>query len=185
MTNRIFIVHRWGGNPLADWYPWLKAELEKKGFAVFVPEMPRPEHPRIKEWVQALVNAVGKLDSETYFVGHSVGCQAILRYFETLPDAKIGGAVFVAGWTTLSRTVTESEEGETAKPWLTVAFKRPVHLKDRMIAIFSDNDPYVPLEENKADFSRFCSKIIVEKGMGHYDEDAKVPSALKALLELA
>ncbi|MBI4415263.1 MAG: serine hydrolase family protein, partial [Candidatus Kerfeldbacteria bacterium] len=45
MRPHVIIVHGWGGNPGADWYPWLKKELEHAGFSVLVPAMPAPEKP--------------------------------------------------------------------------------------------------------------------------------------------
>ena len=79
------------------WFPWLKRELEERGFQVFIPHLPDSDKPRIEKWIPALADAVGTADANTYFVGHSMGCQAIARYVETL-DQKIGGAVFVAGF---------------------------------------------------------------------------------------
>ena len=35
--KRVFIIHGWGGYPEEGWLPWLKKELEKNGFKVFVP----------------------------------------------------------------------------------------------------------------------------------------------------
>ncbi|MEK7531450.1 MAG: alpha/beta hydrolase, partial [Patescibacteria group bacterium] len=84
------------------WFPWLKTELEKNGFQVHVPAMPESAEPKIEAWVSHLSKIVGDVDKNTYFVGHSIGCQTILRYLETLPaDKKVGGATFVAGWFTL------------------------------------------------------------------------------------
>jgi len=190
MKKRAFIVHRWYGSPDADWYPWLKKELEKKGFQVFALEMPNPDAPEISSWVSTLSKAVGKPDENTYFVGHSVGCQTILRYLETI-KGKVGGAVFVAGWFSLTPEATPSQkEVGIAKPWI----ERPVNFDlvkektENMVAIFSDDDPYVPLAENKKVFGKFCKKVIVETGKGHFDEDSEIfelPSALNAVLELA
>src|SRR3989338_169649 len=97
--KRVFIVHGWGGHPEEGWFPWLKKELEAKGFKVFVPQLPDAENPRIQKWVPKLAETVGVPDEETYFVGHSMGCQTIARYLESLPaEIKIGGAIFVAGF---------------------------------------------------------------------------------------
>jgi predicted alpha/beta hydrolase family esterase len=97
--KRIFIVHGWGGYPTEGWFPWLKTELEQKGFQVFVPQLPDTDHPTIENWVPALTAAVGTPDSDTYFVGHSMGCQTIARYAEGLEASQVlGGAVFVAGF---------------------------------------------------------------------------------------
>ena len=32
MKKRVFIVHGWDGYPEEVWFPWLKKELEAKGF---------------------------------------------------------------------------------------------------------------------------------------------------------
>jgi len=31
-NKRVFIVHGWGGHPEEGWFPWLKKELERRGF---------------------------------------------------------------------------------------------------------------------------------------------------------
>ena len=120
--KRVILVHRWDGNPEVDWYPWLKKELEKRKVKVEIPEMPNPSKPAIETWVSFLAEHVKKIDAETYFIGHSVGCQTILRYFETLSNKqKIGGALIVAGGFTLQGLTTD-EEREVAGHWLTAPF---------------------------------------------------------------
>lgn len=192
MAKRVFIVHRWYGSPDADWYPWLKKELENKGFQVSVPAMPNPDAPEIQSWVETVRKAVGQPDADTFFIGHSVGCQTIIRYLESLPiNAKVGGAVFVAGWLTLTSQATPSKkEEDIARQWVEtpIDVKRVQQHVAKSIAIFSDNDPYVPLDENTKVFKLFGASVIVEHDKGHYDEDAKtfeLPSALRALLEIA
>src|SRR5437016_1364128 len=97
--KKAIIVHGWDGYPEEGWFPWLKKELQTKGFKVSVPQMPESQKPRINNWVPALAKAVEKAEENTYFVGHSMGVQAITRYLLTLPKgAKVGGAVFVAGF---------------------------------------------------------------------------------------
>src|SRR3989338_6312903 len=90
------IVHGWEGSSQSDWMPWAKAALEQEGIKVVVPDMPHTEAPEISEWVEYLKSIVEAPDKDTYFIGHSIGCQAILRYLETL-TAPVGGAIFVAG----------------------------------------------------------------------------------------
>ncbi|KKU21207.1 MAG: hypothetical protein UX31_C0020G0013 [Candidatus Nomurabacteria bacterium GW2011_GWA1_46_11] len=71
--KRVFIIHRWDGNPTEDWYQWLKKELEGRGFEVFVPAMPEPDEPKIETWIPFLSQLVGTPDANTFFVGHSIG----------------------------------------------------------------------------------------------------------------
>jgi predicted alpha/beta hydrolase family esterase len=59
--------------------------------------MPNPETPKKAEWVEHLQKIVPDPNSDTFFVGHSMGCQAIQRYLEKLSDDQmVGGVVFVA-----------------------------------------------------------------------------------------
>src|SRR3972149_1809387 len=98
MKKRVFIAHGWEGTPESGWFPWLKQELETRGFDVFVPQLPDTNHPRREKWVPALAEVVGVPDEQTYLIGHSMGCQTIARYLESLPEGvRVGGAIFVAG----------------------------------------------------------------------------------------
>lgn len=193
--KRVIIVHGWDGYPEEGWFPWLKNKLEEKGFAVEIPQLPEADNPRIFNWVPALANAVGTPNSQTFFVGHSMGCQTIARYLETLADdVKVGGAVFVAGFfKRLTGLEDDPEVQETNKHWL----KTPINFKKveshliKSVAIFSDNDPWVPLD-NQNDFKeKLGSKIIIEHEMGHFSASdyfkkkiTEAPVILKTLLEL-
>ena len=98
--NRVVIVHCWEGYPDYCWYPQTKKELENKGFKVEVPEMPETELPKLAKWLPKLQEVAGKPDRDLYLIGHSSGVITIIRYLESLSaDQKIGGAVFVAGFT--------------------------------------------------------------------------------------
>lgn len=125
MAKRLFIVHGWEGTPKSGWSPWLKSEMEHEGFKVFVPEMPETNSPRIESWVNHLSECVGIADKDTYFVGHSIGVQAILRYLEGLKhEVRVGGVLFVAGWTHLKPATFESEEDkDIARPWIETPIK--------------------------------------------------------------
>src|SRR3989338_1009725 len=106
--KRAFIVHGWDFNPNMNWYSWLKRELENKGFKVVVPEMPNTSEPDIDEWTSYLSKVVGKLDEKTYFIGHSMGCQTIMRFLEKVNfNRKLPKIVFVAGWFKLDNLENE------------------------------------------------------------------------------
>ena len=172
MVKRVFVVHGWEGSPESDWFPWLKWELKKRKFIVEVPAMPDSDAPKIEAWINFLMKKVGKVDQETYFVGHSIGCQAILRYLEKLPgETQIGGCIFVAGWFSLQGLETQEEE-EVAKPWLEtkIDFAKIKRHTKNFVAIFSDNDPFVPYKENSKIFKeKLGAKILLEQGKEHFD----------------
>ena len=98
--KKAIIIHCWEGVPDYCWYPWLKKELEAKGFEVVVPAMPETELPKQALWVPKMQELIGEPDEDLILVGHSIGCISILRYLETLKEGqKIGGAVLVEGFT--------------------------------------------------------------------------------------
>ena len=187
--KRVFIIHGWGGMPNAGWLKWLNKELSSKGFKVYAPEMPDKENPEIKAWISYLSKIVGDIDKDTYFVGHSIGCQAIMRYLESLPgNTKIGGIFFVGGWFTLKNLESE-EEKEIATPWLNspINFERIKQKTKKITALFSDDDPYVSLENSKMFKDKLGAKIIIENNKGHYieKETKEIPVVLNELLEMA
>ena len=194
---RVIIVHGWDGHPEEGWFPWLKHELEKRGFKVEVPQLPDPENPRIQNWVPTLAKVVGIPDKETYFVGHSIGCQTIARYLESLPESvKVGGVVFVAGFfkhlSDLEKSGLENdpEVQATVKHWLGT----PINLEKvrthliKSVAIFSDNDPWVPLD-NQDDFrEKLGSEIVIEHNKKHFTGSQgilELPSVLESLLKIS
>ena len=158
-----------------------------------MPQLPEAGSPRIHNWVQKLSEVVGIADENTYFVGHSMGCQTIARYLETLPEGvKIGGAIFVAGFfKRLTGLEDDPDVQKTEKHWLDAPLnlaKVKSHLP-KSVAIFSDNDPYVPLD-NQDDFrDKLGSKIIIEHKKGHFsgrsDGVTELVIVLKSILKIA
>jgi hypothetical protein len=191
MKKRVFMIHGWGGQPDVGWMLWLKKELEKKGFEVIAPQMPNTEKPKIEEWVGFLEQKVDEPDENTYFVGHSIGCQTILRYLEKLPEnKKVGGALFVAGWFNLKPEATEDgEDAEIAKPWIETPIdcKKVLTHTKKFIAIFSDNDPFAPVEDSELFKKRLGAKIIIEHNKGHFTGENNVfelPVGLEELVKI-
>ena len=188
--KKAYIIHGWGGYPNECWFPWLKQKLEKQGFKVSVPKMPNTDEPKIEVWVPFLKNLVKTPDEETYLIGHSIGCQTILRYLESLPEnTKINKAVLVAGFVHLTEKVTKNqEEKDIAKPWLEtpINFKKINSHVNKITAIFSNNDPYVPLSDSKIFKEKLNAEIIVLNNKGHIgreDNVKELPEALNAILK--
>lgn len=176
---RVFIIHGWGGTPVSDWIPWAKDVLKAKGYNVLTPEMPDTDHPKIEAWVSKLSDVVGSPSSDDIFIGHSIGCQTILRYLEKLPEGNsIAKVILVAPWWFLK--LTENEEQEDADPWLAqdVDLAKVKSRADSFIAIFSDNDPWVPLEKNIEFFKKNLDpEIVVKNKMGHFLSNEGVEKA--------
>ncbi len=190
MKKRVFIIHGWGGTPDSEWLPWLAKNLRKKGFLVEVPAMPDTDNPKIEAWTEHLQKIVGECDGNTYFVGGSIGCQAIMRYLEKIPESeKCGGIVFVAGWITLTG-LEDEEERFVSSSWVNtpIDFEKVKRHAKKIVCLFSDNDPYVPAENWDIFSKNLDAEIIIEKNKGHFTEEDRVtelPAALEAVLKIA
>ncbi len=185
--KRIIIVHGWSGAPTDCWIPWLKNELKQKGFEVITPTMPNADTPELKSWVQHLGEIVGEVDENTYFVGHSIGCQAIMHFVEG-QNKPAGGAVFVAPFFRLLNLETE-EEKVIANPWFEAVldYEKIKRNLPNLTCIFSDDDPDVDIGNKELFEERLGAKTIVEHNKGHFSDDAGVkelPPALNALIEI-
>jgi len=162
--KRAIIVHCWDGYPNYCWYPQTKKELESAGFQVFVPEMPETHAPKLSLWLPKLQEVIVIPDKDLYLVGHSISCITIMRYLETLKnDEKVGGAIFVAGFT-----------DDLGYPELTNFFETPIDFEKikskakNFVFIHSDNDPYVPLKYGEILKEKLGGKLIVKHGMKHF-----------------
>ena len=189
---KAYIVHGWDGNPDEPVLKWLRLELEKLGWEVVAPAMPNPEAPTIESWLQKLKEIIGNPSEDTILVGHSVGCQAVLRYIETLSEeTRIRGLALLAPWMELDQQTIE-EEGEEvieiARPWMEtpIDFEKVKRLVGRSVAIFSDNDPFVPVAQADVFKNKLGAETIMEHGMGHFspsDNISESPSLLRAVLK--
>ena len=171
--KKIYLVHGWGGSSEDNWFPWLKNEIEGHNVEVIVFNMPNSEHPKIEEWVEHLKEntSLEDIDEHTFFIGHSIGCQTIMRFLEKLhKNKKVGGCVFVAPWLDLINL--EPEEIKIAHPWTntSIDFGRILDHCNNFLCFFSDDDSYVHLDESIKFKEELAAKIIIEKNKGHFEE---------------
>lgn len=167
MSKRVVIIHGYKGKPETNWKPWLRHELEVNGMKVDVPEMPNTDHPIAAEWVAKLAETIGNPTEDTYLIGHSLGCITILRYLETLSgNQKIGGAILVAGF---GERFPKYKSGSHD-----TFFDHTLHwqhIQDRcndFVAIHSDDDPGVNVEQLDVFEDKLGAKVLREHGFGHF-----------------
>ncbi len=181
--KRVFINHGFDVKPDSNWFPWLREELEQRGFEVFVPQMPHAFHPKVSEWVHTIGETIGIPDMHTYFVGHSLGCISIVRYLETLPlDMQVGGCVFVAGF---SKDLGIPEiKGFIDTP---VNFEKVKAQAKNFVSIVSRDDGSVPLDI-ALDFQKSLqAELVLENNMGHFNEESNtvyLEIALQSVLKM-
>lgn len=168
MAKNALILHGAGNNSQGNWFPWLKTELENKGYEVFSPDLPHSDVPVLKDWLSAVKDF--DFNDETLLVGHSSGATLILRILESLPaDKKIFKAILVAGFVNKGTKPDyfPYKDGLLETPFNWEKIKSSC-LNFEFIC--SDNDPYQCGEEqSKILQEKLGGNLILEKDQGHFN----------------
>lgn len=184
----VYLLHAWGGSPDGAFRPYLKKELEKQGICVIAPAFPDTNHPCFETWIPFLHKTIVRPDEETIVVAHSLAALAMLHFLSELKEnQRIGKLIIVAG--VIGGTITNftPEEREIYSTWE----QHPINYSvartkaDKIIAFFSDNDKYIPLDAVNIAKNELHARVIIEHDMEHYSKYGDVtetPSIVEAVL---
>ncbi len=166
--SRVFIIHGYGGHPSGGWKPWAKKTLQEKGFAVTVPQMPDTNHPRKIAWVAEIAQAVGEPRPDDVFIGHSLGCIAVIRYLENLGNEhRVAKAIFVAGFYEELGPEYDELLSFLDEP---VAWERVKAVCASFVVIHSDDDDAVPLQRGLDLAAKLGVEPDIRTGFGHFSD---------------
>lgn len=165
MKNAL-ILHGTGNNPHGNWFPWLKDELEKKGYLVWVPNLPNSAKPNTKNYNDFILgNTRWSFNEKSILIGHSSGAVAMLGLLQELPEGTtVDTCIFVSAFK--DNLGSEEFNGLFEKPF---DFERIKTKAKKFIFIHSDNDPYCPLEHAKFLAKKLGGELIIKKGQGHFN----------------
>lgn len=163
--KKALILHGTGGNSQENWFPWLKEELEKNNYDVWVPDLPLSEKPNIRRYSEFILqHNPWEFDDETILIGHSSGAVAVLGLLQHVPDnVKVGTCYLVGafkddlGWDSLKELFL--------KPFDFDSIKKKA---EKFVFIHSDNDPYCPLDHAKYLTEQVGGELIIREGQGHF-----------------
>jgi hypothetical protein len=195
---RLIIIPRWSGTPASDWYPWITAELNAVGRVggrplyrdgpfdpIIVAAMPNPGLPTIAAWTGRVRELLGDDPAElaqTVIVGHSVGCQAVLRALAELPEGvHVAGALCVAGW------FWTDSPWDSLIPWIDTPFdlaRAQDAANNHIVVVLSDNDPHTSdWRANGAAWQeKLGAEVVLVPGGQHFN-GPKYPIILQTLLD--
>jgi predicted alpha/beta hydrolase family esterase len=135
-VKNVIVIHGYGETPESYWYPYLKKELEQKGYKVSIPLLPNTNQPTLKEQADFVLNNF-EFDKDTILIGHSSGCPVILAVLEKNPVV-INKAILVSGYITKLTTLSEGTKN-LKDSWDFETIKKH---SGEFIFISSDNDPW-------------------------------------------
>jgi len=180
--QKVLVVHGYTASPSQNWFPWLAEGLEKsEETKVFVPAMPNPHQPEASAWLNTLRQTMPQVDENTHFVGHSLGCIAILLFLRDLhPGQRIGSLTMVSGFGTTTTTLPELSNFTEPKPDLAFVSE----LTSNRCVITSRNDEIVPWAYSRDLASEIDAPLFNLKTGGHFlDRDGytEFPFLLKII----
>ncbi len=169
----ILITHGTGGSPEGNWFPWLAADLRRRGHTVQVPRYPTPQGQGLQPWLEVFEKEVGwsACTSETILVGHSLGAAFNLRLLERLP-VPVKASFLLAGF--LGR-IGLPEYDQLNASFLAEPFDWPRIRKNigRARIYHGDNDPYVALAKAHELAEKIeGAALLVIPGGGHLNAES-------------
>ncbi|WP_444946168.1 RBBP9/YdeN family alpha/beta hydrolase [Microbulbifer sp. VTAC004] len=177
----ITVVHGYMSSPDDHWFPWLRNELQDRGITTEVLSLPNPSVPNPEEWQETLSDKLGKIDSNSIVVAHSLGCIATLNYLNSLKKEKhIAGLVLVSGFISNIPNLPQLD-GFTQTD---LDFSKLILAAGKIIVIGSPQDSIVPfyLTEELAD--QLQATIVSIPDSGHFlasDGFRKFPQLLTVI----
>lgn len=173
--KKALILHCWFGSPEGDWYPWLKIELEKKGYTVLVPKLPTMDtkNPDMETMLK-FIDEQNFVDADTVVIGHSLGSVLTLRLAERT-QFKTG--IIFAGWDYNDLTPEHESFWQTMIDHSLIRQNVP-----EWVTPISDNDPYVTKFNAHEIADRLGAKAIDVGMKGHFlakDGVLEVPEILE------
>lgn len=178
----VFIIHGAYGNPSENWFPWLKTELEIRGFRVFIPKFPTPNGQNFKSWLEVFRPYAQYLDENSILIGHSLGVPFILRLLERF-KSPIKQCFLVSGFTgllgnqqfdSINKTFVEDDFN-----WEKIKSNC-----DKFTLYHSRSDPYVPYEETLELRNRLSPEPRLIKDAGHFNKDAGYTKFKRLLIDV-
>lgn len=176
--KQALILQGWYQKPHSNWYPWLKKELENKGYRVFLPDLPTM-HTDLIDMVKQLayINNLLQIDDQTTLFGHSIGAVLGMRLAEQNTCKKL---FLIAGWDFDDLT------REHRLFWKSKINHAQIRKNvSEIYCVSSDNDPYFTAFTVEEMSKRLGGKIILIKGAGHFTEKfgiTKIPQLLKYIV---
>lgn len=174
---RIVLIHGYNSGPDQNYNPWLAEQLRAKGFEVIAPKLPLEGEPDAMLCIDALVQAVGRLDDKTIIVGHSLGAVLALRYIEAAEAASIPRAVVLVGapWQTKSEKIKNlflSEFDYDVVAWKAKEF----------VIVHDKEDKLVPFD-HALKYQKMLNGELVETTSNDHFMDAQYPILLETIVK--
>ena len=167
--KNVLILHGTQATSKSNWFSWLANELKKKGFKTWLPDLPNPNLPSLKEINKFIFsNKDWEFNADSIIVGHSSGAIAILSILSELPENVVLDKCILVSYFTKDSVGGKWELNRRFFDYDFDFAKIKKHAR-KFIIVHSDNDPYGPLEDVKDLAQKLNAQLIIKKDQGHFN----------------
>ena len=167
MNENYVIIHGSFGSKDGNWFPWLKEQLEKNNKKVLIPQMPvGVGNQNFENWS----NILNQLDinENTVIIAHSIAPIFVCKYLIT-NQIKVKKLIFVCGFN--NYLGIDSDFDAVNEPMFIDNFDDVKKYCKDIVCYYSDNDPYVKYDVEKAFADKLTDKQYVIKNGGHINAE--------------
>jgi uncharacterized protein len=183
MKDNYIVIHGSFGSPFINWFSWLYRELSNDNNDVIVPQFPiGVGMQNYDNWSKLLKYYfdLGLINKNTILIGHSIAPIFIIKFLLE-NKIKVNKLIFVSGFNNL---IVDGGNYDIVNS----SFFVNGHLSNikeyasEIICIYSDNDPYVPLDALNNFANEVATKELVIPNGGHLNSESGYDS-FEELLE--
>lgn len=166
--NNYIILHGSFGSKDGNWFPWLKKELKKNNNKVDVPQMPvGVGNQNYENWSKEFSKLV--INENTIIIAHSIAPVFVCKYLIS-NKIKVKKLIFVCGFN--NYLGIDPDFDSVNKPMFLDNLADVKNYCDDITCFYSDNDPYVKFDVEKAFADTITNNQHIIKNGGHLNAES-------------
>ncbi len=168
MKEKYIIIHGSFGSKDGNWFPWLKDKLSKLNKNVIVPQMPvGVGNQNYENWANVLNEL--NVDEDTIIIAHSIAPIFVCKYLIT-NEIKVKKLVFVCGFN--NYLGIDPDFDAVNEPMFIDNLEKIKNYCNDIVCYYSDNDPYVKFEVEKAFADEISNEQYIINNGGHINTES-------------
>lgn len=184
MKDNYFLIHGSFGSPFVNWLPWLRKELRNRSKEVYTPDFPTgtgfQNYDNWSKLLKVYLNT-GLITKSTTIIAHSIAPVFICKFLIE-NKIKVKKLIFVCGF---NNYLGINEDYDNVNRGMFLENLADVkQYCDEIICFYTENDPYVKYESEKAFADTIATNKIIIKDGGHLNSESgyrKFPEILEVI----